>query len=406
MATIPKWPGSGSVVSVSSSSTPYGFYDDDVQFQTDAPKIANWVARRLGYPITDVELQDLQIYACFEEAITEYGAQVHQFNIRQNMLKTQGSETGSSLNGTAINSGDIPSLIELAGDYGSEAGVGGSVDYEKGYIEVRQGKQVYDLLTDASSSLNPSSSQYGSGSASTPTSFIKGQSNIEIKFVYHDDIPASTAFYGLGGYAGYRNLIDDFGFTQYGYTNTGPGRYLMYPMYEDLLRMQAIEFFQEFRKSAYTFKLRNNQLTVFPVPDGKFKIWFDYIEKDDRSNIKNRSKTGVVSDYSNVPYNNLVYSEINDVGKQWIRKYTLALSKEVLGEIREKYSNIPIPGDQISLNGPSLRSEAQTEKDALIQQLRDNLEQTSRQKQVEMESDISDKMQQQLGRIPNKIYIG
>lgn len=390
MVTIPKWSGTPGTIS---GSTPYGFYDNDTQFNAEGPRLANWVARRLGYPITDVELQDLQIYAAFEEAVTEYGAQVHQFNIRQNMLKTQGSSTGSSLNGTSINSGDVSTIIELAQDYGSEAGVGGTVEYKKGYVETKAGQQVYDLLNYTSSSL--------SGSAST---FKHNQSNIEIKEVYHDFGPASVRYYdpySMTG-MGYRNLIDDFGFGEYSPAIT----FRMYPIYEDLLRMQAIEFNDQVRRSAFTFKLIDNKLTVFPIPKSDFKIWFDYIEKDDRSDLSQRSKKGVVSDYSNVPYNNLTYSEINDVGKQWIRKYTLALCKEVLGEIREKYSSIPIPDGEMTLNGPSLRSEAQSEKEALIQQLRENLDETSRRKQMEMESSISEQMQGQLSRIPNKIYIG
>jgi hypothetical protein len=390
MADIPRWPGSGSEAS---GSTPFGFYDLDSSFTVEAPKVASWCAKRLGYPIVDVELQDLQFYACFEEAVTEYGAQVHQFNIRQNMMKLQGSPTSSNLNNTFIGGGEINNLVTLAQDYGSEAGVGGSVEWRKGYITVGSGSQEYDLLTDPFSSL--------SGSAST---LVNELSNIEIKRIYHNVDPAITRYYdpfALTG-TGYRNLIDDFGFGSY----SPAVNFVMYPIYEDLLRIQAIELNDAVRRSAFTFKLINNKLTVFPIPQTTFKIWFDYIEKDDRSNIGARSQGGVVSDYSNVPYQNLTFNSINDVGKQWIRKYTLALSKEVLGAIREKYNSIPIPGDTISLDGAALRSEASAEKETLITQLRENLEETSRRRQMEIEQEISEKMNQQLSLIPIPIFIG
>lgn len=390
MADIPKWPGSGSAVS---GNTPFAFYDTDTTFQTQAPQVANWCARRLGYPIVDVELQDLQFYACFEEAVTEYSAQVHQFNIRQNMMKLQGSPTGSNLNSTFVGGGEINNLVTLAQDYGSEVGVGGSVDYKKAYITVGSGSQEYDLLTHPSSSI--------SGSAST---LINDQSNVEIKRIYHNVDPAITRYYdpfALTG-TGYRNLIDDFGFGSY----SPAVNFVMYPIYEDLLRIQAIELNDTVRRSAFTFKLINNKLTVFPIPQTTFRIYFDYIEKDDRSNIGARSQGGVVSDYSNAPYQNILYSDINDVGKQWIRKYTLALSKEVLGAVREKYSSVPIPGSEVSLDGAALRAEAVSEKEALVEQLRENLEETSRRRQMEIEEEISEKMNNQLSRIPTPIIIG
>ena len=73
---------SGSADNVISGSTPFGIYDTDSEYQTDGPKVASWCAKRLGYPIVDVELVDLNFYACFEEAVSEYSAQVNQFNIK------------------------------------------------------------------------------------------------------------------------------------------------------------------------------------------------------------------------------------------------------------------------------------------------------------------------------------
>ena len=114
----------------------------------------------------------------------------------------------------------------------------------------------------------------------------------------------------------------------------------------------------------------------------------------------------MVSDYSNVKYDNMQFKFINDVGKQWIRKYGLALTKELLGIIRSKYGTIPIPNNDTTLDGDTLRSEAAAEKDALVTQLREMLEQTSRKALLEADKDEAEFLQEKLQKIPYPIYIG
>ncbi len=114
----------------------------------------------------------------------------------------------------------------------------------------------------------------------------------------------------------------------------------------------------------------------------------------------------VISDYSNVPYDNIEYKFINDVGKQWIKKYGLALSKELLGNVRSKFGSIPIPNSEVVLDGETLRSEATTEKESLIAELRETLEQTSRKIMLEADGEESTRLQEKLNKVPLNIYIG
>ena len=102
----------------------------------------------------------------------------------------------------------------------------------------------------------------------------------------------------------------------------------------------------------------------------------------------------------------MTYSNINDVGKQWIRKYGLALSKELLGIIRSKYGTIPIPNADVSLDGDTLRAEATAEKEQLVEQLRENLEQTSRKALMEAQKEESESQQETLKKVPYPLYIG
>jgi len=313
---IPIWPGSSSF---STGDTPFGLYDTDNDFTSSADNTALWCARRLGHPLTDIELQDINFYACFEEAVTEYSNQVNTYNIRDNMVNLFGAATGSNLTQQKVSS-NLGGLIELAEEYGTEAGSGGNVTYYTGSLTVTSSKQIYDLS-------DPNSVTLEAGTAGTDA--------IEIKRIFHEAPPAIARYFDpfIGTGLGSQQMLDSFGMGNY-----SPGvSFMMMPVYADVLRLQGIEFNDQMRKSSYSFQILNNRIKIFPIPDGSSftKIFFEYIKKADRSNPL-KGDTGTISDFSNVPYDNMVYTDINDVGKQWIRKYTLALEKEMLGYIRGK----------------------------------------------------------------------
>jgi hypothetical protein len=378
------WPGSGSAVS---ESTPFGLYDNDTSFQSEAPKFANWSAKRLGYPIMAIELQDVQFYACFEESISEYSSQVNQFNIRENLLSLRGQVTGSNVTHKNVTP-NLAGNIRIAEQYGTEAGVGGTVDFKSGSISVGSGSQVYDL------------------NALWATPSESGQA-IEIRKVYYEASPAIQRYFDpyAGTGAGSYNMIDSFGWGGM----TPAVQFMMMPVYADILRIQAIEFNDQIRKSAHTFELRNNKIRIFPSPTSTYKLWFEYIVKADRDTpLQTRfgETSDRVSDYSNVPYNFMQYQFINDVGKQWIRKYGLALSKELLGMVRSKYGSIPVPNAETTLDGDTLRGEATTEKETLVTELRENLEASSRKLMLEADSEEATRLQEKLQKVPLPIYIG
>jgi hypothetical protein len=197
--------------------------------------------------------------------------------------------------------------------------------------------------------------------------------------------------------------------SELGFGNYSPAaQFLMMPLYEDILRMQAIEFNDQIRKSAHTFNIVDNKLEIFPIPTGAgmTRVYFEYMKRDEFEHDSQTIQADSLSDYSDIPYDFIQYKYINEVGKQWIRKYTLALTKELLGAIREKYSSVPIPDGDVNLDGAALRSEAQVEKDALITQLRENLEEMSRKNVMENKAHESDHHQDMLRKVPLKIYVG
>jgi hypothetical protein len=368
--------------------TPFGFYDTDIQFQQEAPDVATFVARRLGFPVVDVELTHKQIYACLEEAITTYSNQVNQFNAREYMLAVQGMSTSTNITQRNIVSSPIPQLIKLSAHYGTEAESGGNVTMKKGHINIAAYQQAYDLKTlwaDVSES----------GKA------------IEIRRVYHYMPPAIARYYdpfattGLG----LTNLMSEFGFDGY----SPPVTFVMMPAYEDLLRIQAIEINDMIRKSQYSFSISNNVVRFTPIFTKEATIWFDYMVVDDKSSgsalLQSGSENSLVSDFSNIPYNNIQYKNINQMGRLWIYRYTLALAKELLGLVRSKYEHIPIPDATIKLDGELLRREAEQEKKGLLDEIRETLEQTGYQAQLKKQLENTEAMNQIFKHIPVPIYI-
>ena len=379
------WPGSSSF---SAGETPYGFYDSDTEFSGSGThsvdRFSDWAAKRLGYPIVAVEMQEQQFYACYEEAITEYSAQINQFNIKDNMLALQGQSTGSNITHTKVTP-TFGRTVQLAEQYGTEAGVGGTIDFKSGSIDIVSGSQTYDLTA-----LWANVSESGNA--------------IEVRKVFYEGTPAITRYFDpyAGTGDGSYNMLDSFGWGNY----SPAVQFMMMPMYADILKVQAIEFNDQIRKSAYSFELVNNKLTIFPKPTDNYKLHFKYLVKDDRNNTLQGKSAGVVSDFSNAPYDNMQFKFINDVGKQWIKKYALALCKELLGSIRSKYASLPIPNAETTLDGDTLRNEAVAEKEFLMTQLREMLEQTSRKALLEADSEEATRLQEKLGKVPTPIFIG
>jgi hypothetical protein len=396
MATVSIWPGSSSFATYSSSysagtgslpPTPFGFYDNDLIFQEDSNKVSDYIARRLGYPLVDIELQQVDMWSCFEDAITEFSSQLFQGEISENLINLIGAQTSSVLNNQVVTP-NLSNVITIAKQYGTEAGSGGNLDYKKGYIEITSSQQRYDLQAlwaDVSESGN----------------------RIEIKKVYNEAPPAIVRYFDpyAGTGTGLESLIEAFGFGNY-----SPGiNFLLMPMNYDVLKMQAIEFNDQIRKSQYSFKMENNTICLFPIPTRPIVLFFDYIVEKDRANPISPAHSGsvdLITNPSNVPYNIITYSTISSPWRKWIFDYSVALAKEMLGYIRGKYNNtVPLPGDTVNLNAPDLLSDARTEKEKLISTLQEMFEKLGRDKQMEKRANIEDNTQKILNNVPMVIYV-
>ena len=365
-------------------STPFGFYDTDTNFQSDADKVAQFCASRLGYPTVDVEMGSGSFYACFEEAVTTYGNELYLYQIRNNFLNLEAAKTGSELNNSVINP-NMGSVIRIAENYGSEAGSGGTVTWYSGSIPLTSSVQEYDL------------------NAWKDTQGITG--SIEVKQVFYQNTPAIVRYFDPYAGTGYgsQQLMDVFGFGNY-----SPAiNFLLMPIYYDISVIQAIEMNDQIRKSAFSFELVNNQLKVFPIPNAQGQLFIQYIKVDERNAPTSPEFSGgdMVTDISNVPYENPTYKYINAPGRYWIFEYTLALAKELLGYVRGKYSQVPVPGAEVTLNQADLLSSATSEKTALIEKLRNDLDEASRKMQLQRKAEEADSMKSTLEQVPLPIFI-
>lgn len=383
-----------------SGSTPFGFYDNDAQFQADGPRVANYCARKLGYPVLDVELDDLNIYACFEEAVSIYAEELYQLKIKDNYLTLEGQPTSSLLNTTVV-SPNLTNTINISETYGQVAGVGGFVSWRSGSLELISGEQNYDVYAwaVASQSMDPGD-------------------RIIIQRVMYQAPPAIYGYgYGsyypqLGGAGAWPGDWGGYGGMGYGGNNS----VTYYPVFWDIQRIQELEMSNDVRLPEWSFELIGTNLRITPVPlasnYGGFRqyVSLQYCFQSDLMSLTENSpygnNQGLVANPALAPYGLITYSDINQPGKQWIKEYTAALTSELLGLIRGKYQTVQIPGAETVLNYADLIARGKEMQTALREKLRLDLEDMSRQKQLERKQSENQSLSDTLTNIPLMIYIG
>jgi hypothetical protein len=386
-----------------SGPTPFGTYDTDISFASESINVCKWTARRLGHPVMQLEFNSGSIWACFEEATSEYSLHINNYNMKNWLWESYGSDnkisgSGWSNTGTASvtmgtgsiqpTHGGLGTSFFMSKKYGEMVNIGGETTMYTGSIVLTGSKQSYDLQSESVISASHSGKR------------------LEIQKVFNQGPSAITRFYDpYAGSFDQRQMLDNFGMG-----NVSPAvSFILRPISYDITRAQAIETSDLVRKSAYSFELINNNLRIFPRPssgDAGDKIYFHYYLRDDQTSTTRSTTTNKVTDPSNVPYKFITYNEINASGRQWIRKYTLALSKELLGIIRSKYASLPVPGGEVTMDGESLKAEGIVEKTELLTELKEFLESVSLTEKSKAEQEQAEANSSVLSRAPLGIYIG
>lgn len=379
-----------------SGSTPFGYFDNDPIFQADGPKVANYCARKLGYPVLDVELDDLSMYVCFEEATAVYAEELYQLKIKDNYITIEGTPTGSTLNNTVV-SPNLTNIINISETYGQVAGVGGFVNWQSGSISLSGSVQNYDLYRWA-----------------VDTQGMDPSDRIIVQRVMYQAPPAIYS-YGYGAYypqlGGSGASPGDWGGYGMGAGTGGQGNSVtLYPVFWDIQRIQELEMSNMVRRPAFSFEIIGTNLRVLPIPEHGAHLSVQYAFQSQLSSLTANSpygnNQGLVANPALAPYTDIVYGQINQPGRQWIKEFTAALTSELLGLVRGKYTTVAIPGAEVTLNYADLISRGQAMQTTLREKLRGDLEDMSRKSQLERKQSENQSLNDTLVNIPLMVYIG
>jgi len=381
------------------SPTPFGFFDGDDNFQVEADAMITFVKRKLGDDILSVELTKKQIWACFEESFCEYGSIINQYQVKSQLANLLGYSTGS-LEGEEqkFPRENLEFMLRRAEPYAADAGLGGSYNSVSGSIQLVKNQQdynIYDTLKDESGALIFSSS--------LNTSSTK----MKIMEVFHYSPQAAYRFFDSTSAINYLN--NEFSFESF----TPETVFYVLPVFEDVMRGGQLDLSNRVRRSNYSYKIVGQNIRVYPVvtQDNPKKLFMRVQFAPDPMNptIPDPGIYGV-SNMSNIPFGNLTYSKVNSIGRQWVRQYTLALSTELLGLVRSKFSTVPIPGGDLSLNGSDLVSQGRDTKENLKTKLGEMLEELTYSKMLEDEAGAAESLTNILKKIPTPngraIFIG
>jgi hypothetical protein len=405
----------GSTAAVTTSSLPFGVYVNDNYWSADqinlfkqgAAEQVAFVYKKLGGDVLDIELVDSQVYAAYEEACLEYSYLLNLHQSKNSLSRALGAKTGSfdqkgQLTGSEYGTDEHLELKypkfslgyaqRVGQGFSSMVSLNGTEPVYSASFTVTAGQQDYDLQSILMSSPDHSASV--------------ANKRVLIKRVFYKTTAASWNFYG---YFGGLNVVGNLStYGQYADDST----FEIIPTWQNKLQAMAYEDAIKTRVSDYSYQIRDNKVRIYPVPSSNSPInfWFEYqlpteVWGEQSDNITNAGTDGV-NNMNTLPFQNIPYDKINSIGKQWIRRFCLSLCKEMLGYIRSKFANIPIPGETVTLNGTALVTEAKAEQKDLRDELIKILDETTYDKLLEKDASIADNTSKIQNYAPNLIYVG
>ena len=374
--------------------TPYGFFDSDSMFESEANNIVTFVKRKLGDDILSVELTNKQIWATLEESVLEFSSILNQYQAKSQLVQFLGMPTTGSAGAMSGSEGKYPRenldfLTRFAEPYASEAGVGGSYDMISGSIELSAGRQDYDIYSELKNT---------DGTLVFSSSMNPLRTKLSISEVFHFSPQAAYRFFDTTSAINYLN--NEFSFESF----TPETIFYVLPVFEDILRAGQLDISNRVRRSNYSYKIIGTKIRLFPMPTTnsnplKLFVRVKFFSDPLKPSYQDDTIRGV-SNLSDIPFGELEYSNINSIGKQWIRQYALASCKELLGLVRSKFGNIPIPGSDLTLNGGDLVTQGRDDKEKLKTQLKEMLETMTYDKLVETAAARAESINKQLKYVP------
>ncbi len=396
-------PASGTITDVADTLA-IGFYKTINTFLTGATAQVAYTYKRLGGDVLDIELTAQNVYNHYEEAVLEYSYIVNLHQARNALGSALGGPTGTFDHTGDLTTGTDVALkypkfqfdyaFRVADKFSTESMVGGTQPLYSASFDRVNNQQEYDLqaIVEAAESGSP----------------WEGMDNkrIKIRQVYYISPRQMWRFYG---YYGGLNVVGDMhNYGQY----ADDSSFNVIPVWQN--KIQAIQYEDHLytRTSHYSYEINDNKLMLYPTPQSVSpeKFWFRFsVESGNEAFATGSYDSGVdgVNNMNTMPMENLPFDRINSIGQQWIRRFALALSKETLGQIRGKFGGqVPIPGDNVTLNASDLLSQAAAEQTALREELNKQLDEMTYAKLVETDKAMIDNTNSIVGNTPLKIFVG
>jgi len=366
----------------------------------EAPQIVKYVRYKLGEPVLTVHCDNRQIFLAFEDANLKYSSIVNTYQARSWMIQYYGLEKDFSTNDLT---GKLPApfsnfVKRLTENVAWEMNppVGGNIlgNVRKAYINLIGGQQDYDIYNDIIDNTTATSI-----TASLTAIGMTNSSKIDLKTIYH--YPSVTLYRFYDPYSSINLLSQEFNFESF---NTETIFYVL-PIWTDILRAQQLNMNDKVRRSNFSYERVGRRLRIFPAPKSTTKLWIDYVPTQQDPFDSNDASVSGISNFSQIPFTDIAYDKINAPGKYWIRDFTYALCMEIEGRIRRKFDKIPIPGNDIVLDGTALVQEAITKQLELEKLLRDDLEKLTVTNVMKDNAEIAKLTKEQNDMIPNFIYM-
>lgn len=361
----------------------------------ESTEIVKWVRYRLGEPKIPVELDNNQIFAAFEESNIEYGAIVNKSQA-SNWLSTLYGLNNDFSSQNLTNKLPYPTLdylMRLANPYASEAGVGGVQNQRLAKVTVIAGndRTDYNLLTDF----------IDKDTNDTIENYVKSVNGgkIDVRNVMHNEPSSIYRYYDP--YSSVNLMQQEFGYESFNMETA----FYMLPIYADVLRGGLLETNDRVRRSNHSYHIAGDRIRFLPQPNVNTNVWIEYTVTMDPFNPDFAVDTGDpsvsgITSIHNIPFTDIKYEDCNSSGKSWIRQYCLAVSMEMLGRIRRKFSSIPIPNGEIQLDGDALIQEAVEKQQQLKENLKDELKELNNVELMQRQADMAEAMERQLQLVP------
>lgn len=381
--------------------------------EQDRSKLIRRIRRFLGEPVMGVELEDEQVEEAICMAIEEYSTFINNWVINNKLGEMLGLPSEYDFTLKYV-SNSLYFEKSFATSYAEQVGLGAD--------SVREAKLTSIVLTA------------GTQDYTIPA----GQEINEVLWF----TPSFINLFGLDPFAN-----NNIAYSEFGASFAGNTLYHVMPVFDTLLTAQAAELRNRVRGAEYSYVIKPGPngtkiLRLVPIPYPKTPesgpnmgigggfgtpgtVFYYYYDKANyygnplySGNTANPGFTGytgsqagfqgngLVSSPADVNLNFIKWEQLNSVAQRWVKRYSLALSKEILGlGVRGKFNGqLPIAGAEMTLNKDDLITTGREDQSKLIEELNAQLAELSYEKILEKRALMQESVNKTLGFGPMGIY--